>query len=283
MNLSKLFIALCFVLMQTLGWAQTADEYPEYRGIYISHTGQLIHDIPMQDSVLLWLNREQITAAAIYELALIIGTQEEDEALYRFIRRLRNETSIKWVGAVGRTFEFFNDKVHPFQTKYGKDGWFDFYMFEYLWWNSNTFTPFSRQFDKMARNFGAIPAYLYFDKIDAEEKQRQKEYSYVVNNTNRVFVPFYGSKPDYHSVKDHLLTIAIAAQKAGKNTDVVALFNMEDDQSGPYSSGVSYNKMYQDILVEFEKDKAHYPEEYKHINLTGYHIFTHIEAMKNRP
>ncbi len=263
--------------------AQQNEDYADFRGIYIGQTGQLIHDKLMQDTLITWLNREQFNAVAFYELLLLLGEEKEEAALFQFMRRLRYETNIQTFAAIGSKSDLFKEKVHPFQTKYGREGWFDFYLFENWWWQNSSFSQFSTDFKQMARNFGAIPAYLYLDELKGEEEQRQKEYKYVVENTSRVFIPFYGTKPDYHNHHPQLLALANEAMAQKKSLDIVLVFNMEDDQSGPLSATVSYNTMFQDVAKEFEEDKRHYPKEFQHIHLVGYQIYSQTEASKNRP
>lgn len=128
---------LWFSLAQ--GWSQ------EIRGLYVNKIDQILGDPRAEATLFAYIRECRFNHLLFYSLNRINFLDKgQMELLRNFLHRIRTECGVNRIGAVGENFEFFQDRIHPFNMDAATDSTerFDVYDLEFEFWSNSGVTGY---------------------------------------------------------------------------------------------------------------------------------------------
>lgn len=136
----KQWITLCIAFLSLSAQAQS------YKGLYVDHFAEIMGNAASEDSLLTYAQAHHFTTLTLYGLhtiSLSIDITDVTQAapLAHFIAKAKNNYSVTEVSAIAENFNFFKDKIYPYNQQHADSERFDVYNLEFEFWVSSATDP----------------------------------------------------------------------------------------------------------------------------------------------
>lgn len=236
----------------------------QIRDLYIVSIGEALDDTVAYNQLLKKIKRFNINSITINDFI----KYQRHSGINQLFNDVRN-LGVRYFSS-GFPVEYFTD---PRYSDKAFDGYIRNYTYEREWWNDTTkgADPMKelKRLEMLKRRNG-VSMRVYFGWFGEEASAEQIAYL-TVRNFDQILIHHYRTKADYNYIRARLLAFAKAAQRSGKQQEVLIRFSAEKqfmDGIGP----AMVQDFYTELEKAFEEDKK-VNNELRHIHLKGYQIY----------
>jgi hypothetical protein len=295
-KLYTLALLTCCYLLTGSAFAQL----PNLRGIYVNQFSSILGNTAKEDSLFKYAQDSSFNYLAFYDLhSFDLTNATKANQLASFLRRGREQYGIPYMGAVGESWNFFVNKIKPYNTgRTNLNERFNVLNVEFEFWTSSSVNPggyYCTQY-LQAANCGCDTAGAF--KFYKDLLRKVDSLATTLNVLSETYVGWFnaGQAKELQPLVDRILVHAyrldpssvygysktrlgyLAANNLPVN--VVPIFSSEPDFMGGWLQSHAQIEAYNKYLADYNADNSSWKPN---IRLQGYQWFCYGYMPKPAP